>query len=109
MRPVRAIAFDATGGRLAAGTLSGVIRIWSGVSPTQSPELVKSWTAHSKAVNHLAFDSHGNLVSVGLDGQVRVWDTQHPRGARLVEDPASPFPGRRAQPWRHATGRCHRR
>lgn len=73
--PVRAIAFDAAGGRLAAGTLSGVIRIWSGVSPPQVPKLVKSWPAHSKAINHLAFDSHGNLVSVGLDGQVQVWDS----------------------------------
>lgn len=72
--PVRAIAFDATGRRLAAGTLSGVIRIWSVVSATQPPMLIKSWPAHGKAINHLVFDSQGNLVSVGLDGQVRVWD-----------------------------------
>jgi WD40 repeat protein/energy-coupling factor transporter ATP-binding protein EcfA2 len=72
--PVRAIAFDATGNRLAVGTLSGVIRVWSVVSPTQLPKLVKSWPAHTSAVNYLSFESHGNLVSVGLDGLAQVWD-----------------------------------
>jgi WD40 repeat protein len=81
--PVRAIAFDATGRRLAAGTFNGVIRVWSLASPAQPAKAIASWAAHSKAVNHLVFDNRSHLVSVGLDGQVRVWDgnTSAPRAS----------------------------
>jgi WD40 repeat protein len=72
--PVRAIAFDASGRRLAVGTFSGVIRILNLASPSQPSEKMTSWAAHGKSVNHLVFDQRNNLVSVGLDGQVRVWD-----------------------------------
>jgi len=72
--PVRSIAFDATGRRLAAGTFSGVIRILNLASPSQPSEKITSWATNGKSINHLVFDNRNNLVSVGLDGQVGVWD-----------------------------------
>jgi WD domain, G-beta repeat len=72
--PVRSITFDAKGLRLAAGTLDGIVRVWALASSPQPARLIKSWTAHAQAVSHLAFDSRNNLITVGFDGQVKLWE-----------------------------------
>jgi WD40 repeat protein len=73
MSPVRSIAFDAGGNLLVAGTFDGSIHVWRLTSTGDPSPLPTRWNGHGQAVNHLAFDSGNNLVSVGFDGEVRVW------------------------------------
>jgi DNA repair exonuclease SbcCD ATPase subunit len=55
---------------LASCSMDGTINIWE----MNEGKLVKSWAAHSGGVQSVSFTPEGNLVSVGNDGLVRLWD-----------------------------------
>jgi WD40 repeat protein len=97
--PARSVAFNRQGTRLAAGTLDGRIHVWA-MSPPAVSKPLRSWQAHSQAVNGLAFDSRDALVSVGAEGQVSLWQPD-----TFAADAASPG----AQPFRLAAAALDRR
>jgi WD40 repeat protein len=66
----RAVAFDASSGRLARGCADGTVLI-----SDESGENVICLCAHASAVTALAFGSSGQQIAVGADdGAVSVWD-----------------------------------
>ncbi|MDJ0841248.1 MAG: hypothetical protein QNK37_32350 [Acidobacteriota bacterium] len=70
-----ALAFDPTGKRLAAGTISGSIHIFS----LETRELQVVETPHRNRINALAFSSDGGaLASAGGDGTIRLYRPGRP-------------------------------
>jgi WD40 repeat protein len=66
------VAFSPDGGAIAAGAVSGTIRVWD----ARSRQLTRSLGAPGSSVNTLAFDPHDNalLFAGGEDNRVVAWD-----------------------------------
>jgi WD40 repeat protein len=72
--PVRSVVVSRDGGRLAAGTASGVVHVWvySDGEPDPRPLTL---SGHRRSVYALAFTKDGNrLISGSDDRTARVWD-----------------------------------
>ncbi len=68
---VKSLAVVSGGGKGAAGSRNGQIKIFS----TKSLKCIRNVSAHTRDVSGLAFsDNERHLVSVGWDGSCRVWD-----------------------------------
>jgi WD40 repeat protein/energy-coupling factor transporter ATP-binding protein EcfA2 len=72
--PVRAIAVDRENTLVAAGTVSGALHLFSHASRGKTPE-IKTWLAHPQGVSDVTFDGASRLLSAGVDGRVRIWQT----------------------------------
>jgi WD40 repeat protein len=73
---VEALAFDADGGRLASGDLSGQIKLWGADGAGHLAE-ERTLTGHGGAVHALAFNPSGRtLASGGDDRAVILWDPE---------------------------------
>ena len=55
---------------LASASEDGTVRLWAMVNGKQ----VKSWTAHGGGTLSVQFNHNGDLVTVGRDKQVKIWD-----------------------------------
>jgi mono/diheme cytochrome c family protein len=55
---------------LASASEDGTVRLWEMINGKQ----VKSWTAHSGGTLSVQFNHNGDLVTVGRDKQVKIWD-----------------------------------
>ena len=55
---------------LASAREDGTVRLWAMVNGKQ----VKSWTAHGGGTLSVQFNHNGDLVTVGRDKQVKIWD-----------------------------------
>ena len=55
---------------LASASEDGTVRLWEMINGKQ----VKSWTAHSGGTLSVQFNHNGELVTVGRDKQVKIWD-----------------------------------
>ncbi len=73
---LRAVAFDAAGGLMAAGSRGGVIGLWDVEEspPAKRHEL----SGHRSAVVGLSFAAGDLLASASLDGTVRLWQADAP-------------------------------
>lgn len=70
-RDVSAIAFHPEGDRIALGTQSGYVELWT----VREPEKILDWKAHTNQIVSLQLTSDGlRLVSRGADNMIRVWD-----------------------------------
>jgi WD40 repeat protein len=79
LRPIRRLAFDATGSRLAAGDERGEITIWS-LASASAPLTLRHGDGF---VNGLAFVDDV-LISAGLDGRLNAWTVPAEGGAGLL-------------------------
>ena len=72
---ISALAFSPNGQQLAAGDLSGGVRLWDvTLSP---PALVGGFTGHREPVEHIAFSPNGDtLASSSDDGTIDLWNTR---------------------------------
>ncbi|MEQ8677010.1 MAG: sortase [Aggregatilineales bacterium] len=68
--PVMSLTFSDDGETLISGGMDGQIRVWSLASDDEPPVL----HGHIAPVTRVDFTEDGRLVSVGLDGTVRLWD-----------------------------------
>lgn len=67
---VFSVAFSPDGALLAAGEVSGTVRVWS----VQTGEQVQVWSAHQGETFDVAFSPDGTLLATaGRDGFVRLW------------------------------------
>ncbi len=73
-----ALSYHEAAGRLAVGTWSGVIDVWS----VASGERLSTLTGHARLVTDLDFLTSDVVCSAGRDGSIRVWDVQ--TGAELA-------------------------
>ena len=72
-QPVSALAFDASGRRLAVGQDHGSVHVWGVVD--EGVRQLGTYTGHVDLVNSLCFDADsGQLAAGARDGQLRVWD-----------------------------------
>ena len=55
---------------LASASEDGTVRLWEMINGKQ----VKSWTAHGGGTLSVQFNHNGDLVTVGRDKQVKIWD-----------------------------------
>jgi WD40 repeat protein len=77
--PVDALAYDATGTRLATGDASGTVRVWD-AKPNGRFALARTLTGHTARVQALAFSPNGRALASGSDDRtVLLWD---PLGGR---------------------------
>lgn len=68
---VTVVAISADGGKVAAGTRSGLVVVWD----TASGEVVSTLVGHRGDINGAAFSRDGRLLATaGDDGSARVWD-----------------------------------
>ncbi len=77
--PVRCLAGDPQGPRLAAGTSSGEVRIYD----VQGKALVRALRRRPQSVTSLAFMPDGRTLAAGhFDGTLVAWDTESWEGVR---------------------------
>ncbi len=77
---IQAVAVDATGDMLAAGTSHGPIRLWD--EGLGQPSALDE---HSDAITDLTFSLDGEwLASASLDGTARLWSLRPPPRAAIV-------------------------
>jgi len=74
------LAYHAPTERVAAGTWSGAIDVWS----ADSGEAVASLTGHARLVTDLDFLGVDVLLSTGRDGTVRAWSLREPSELALL-------------------------
>ena len=65
---------------LASASEDGTVRLWAMVNGKQ----VKSWTAHGGGTLSVQFNHNGDLVTVGRDKQVKIWD-QNGKQKRVIK------------------------
>jgi WD40 repeat protein len=69
------VAFDATGGLIAAGDINGSIRIWSTQGGREAAELI----GHLRSVHAVAFSRENHLLaSASHDYSVFLWNLERP-------------------------------
>jgi WD40 repeat protein len=86
--PTRAVAFSPDGAVFATASQDTLLRVWA--MPDGRPLAVID--RHNDALNDVAFDDAGRLVSAAADGSVQVWDLDTDRAVRTlcqVLDPAT--------------------
>jgi WD40 repeat protein len=72
---VRCLALSPDGSRAAAGSGSGIVRLYDIRRPASSPFFARELFRHSSAVTDLTFSPDGRRLAVaGHDGAARVWD-----------------------------------
>ena len=70
--PLVSLAGSPCGALVAAGGVSGAVRLWCAATG----HLLREWTAHYRSTTCLAFSTDGaRLVTGGEDTVVRAWDT----------------------------------
>jgi serine/threonine protein kinase/WD40 repeat protein len=68
---VHAVAYDATGERLATGSIDGTVHIYNLADGTEAPEI----KAHEGGVLSVRFSPDGQwLLTGGYDNMARIWD-----------------------------------
>ena len=65
---------------LASASEDGTVRLWEMINGKQ----VKSWTAHGGGTLSVQFNHNGDLVTVGRDKQVKIWD-QNGKQKRAIQ------------------------
>jgi WD40 repeat protein len=78
---VSELEFSADGARLAAGQLSGGVRVWN----VKDGARVSDDAKYTGAINGLSFDTSGRLVTSASDGALRLYDA---KGTLLKKAPA---------------------
>jgi len=78
--PTRAVAFSPDGALVATASQDELLRVWT--MPDGQPVAVID--RHGDALNDVAFDDTGRLISAGADGSVMVWDLDPDRAVATV-------------------------
>ena len=85
---IPALAWHPNGEILAAGTMSGDIRLWQGADHQPAGTLV----GHVRPVYRIAFTPDGRtLVSGGEDGLIHLWDVARGESIRVLTEQQSPI------------------
>ena len=87
-RAAESVACSPDGRRIATGSREGVISLVDvtpdGINQKAIAKFGDAWQGHSGRVNDLAFSADGHsLLSVGQDGQCKLWETRSPTNCRL--------------------------
>jgi WD40 repeat protein len=78
--PLTAPGLDGTvaygpGGRIAAGTGNGAIRLWNAANPNHADALPLPGSALRTAIQYVTFDNSGRLMAAGSsDGEIGLWN-----------------------------------
>ncbi|MBI1296535.1 hypothetical protein GC175_16395 [bacterium] len=85
---IPALAWHPNGDILAAGTMSGEIRLWQGADHQPAGTLI----GHSRPVYRIAFSPDGNtLFSGGEDGLIHLWNVADGKPVRVLTEQKSPI------------------
>jgi WD40 repeat protein len=80
--PVRVLALDPDGRRLAAGDQAGTVTVWA----AETGEQVVSFHAHDKPLVRLKFSPDGRrLASLGEEGTIKTWDATSGAAGCVIE------------------------
>lgn len=75
--PISSLAFSPDGSELATADRQGTIKLWGELRKiAENSEPRRIFKGHTSAVANVSFSSEKELVSVGTDKAVRIWDPQ---------------------------------